>query len=123
MIHPELDLNFASDANLKQARQWLSDCEQKHPKCPIVNQNATLPTRLIDVQSTRLVPGSYARTQGYASLSYCWGVGKRITTTSSNVALFYEKMEFTQLPQTIQDAATVADNLGLRYLWVDSLCT
>jgi hypothetical protein len=31
-------------------------------------------------------------------------------------------IRFSELPQTFQDAVTIAKNLGIEYLWIDSLC-
>ncbi|KAL1384532.1 heterokaryon incompatibility protein-domain-containing protein [Phyllosticta capitalensis] len=61
----------------------------------------------------------------YATLSYCWGEGPfEYQTTKSNVRSRSVMGNFSmrELPQTIQDAITVARNLGLIHLWVDAIC-
>jgi hypothetical protein len=60
----------------------------------------------------------------YACLSYCWGGKQPLRTTlepdtlSSHQHLIREE----DLPKTFHDAITVVINIGLRYLWIDSLC-
>lgn len=59
----------------------------------------------------------------YACLSHCWGGGSRpIQTTSLTMQDYLKKIPFTALPKTFGDAVVIARKLGLRYLWIDSLC-
>ncbi|KAH6671187.1 HET domain protein pin-c2, partial [Halenospora varia] len=50
--------------------------------------------------------------------------GKRqlLTTTTSTIQQRFERIEWTTLPPTFQDAITLAAKLGYQYLWIDSLC-
>ena len=43
-------------------------------------------------------------------------------TTEANLQARINRLSITDLPQTIQDCIYVVDLLGIRYLWVDSLC-
>lgn len=45
-----------------------------------------------------------------------------MTTTSHTAQDFTNGLIFSQLPKTLQDAMTVTLTLGLRYIWIDSLC-
>jgi hypothetical protein len=57
----------------------------------------------------------------YGALSYYWGAEQPQQTTSKNFQK--QKAGIAVLkPRTIQDAITVSIALGLKYLWVDSLC-
>jgi hypothetical protein len=63
----------------------------------------------------------------YCALSHCWGpVDKRpppeACTTKDNEAANFEGIKLSVLPKTFRDAVTVTRSLGLRYLWIDSLC-
>jgi hypothetical protein len=58
----------------------------------------------------------------YAVLSYCWGGPQRVSLTTSRKRLGECTIPQDALPQTLQDAVRVARELGLVYLWVDSLC-
>jgi hypothetical protein len=65
--------------------------------------------------------GRQTRVQ-YAALSYCRGTEPFLATTSSNYKAMQQTIVLSQLPRTIQDAVRVTRYMGLRYLWVDSLC-
>lgn len=58
----------------------------------------------------------------YATLSYCWGGDQRFKTTSKTIASAQKCLPSEVLPETIQDAIRVTRDLGVAYLWVDSLC-
>jgi hypothetical protein len=89
-----------------------------------------MPTRLLEIEHfhaqtyprLRLRETFGREFAPYAALSYCWGGEQPITTTSQNINQHLIRINYTGLPKTIQDAITVASRLGLRYLWVDSLC-
>jgi hypothetical protein len=60
----------------------------------------------------------------YIALSYCWGLsmpngGK---TTRPTLEMHLKGISMSSLPLTIQDAIAATRRLGVRYLWVDSLC-
>ncbi|KAH7333181.1 hypothetical protein BKA65DRAFT_404115, partial [Rhexocercosporidium sp. MPI-PUGE-AT-0058] len=42
--------------------------------------------------------------------------------TKSTYDEFQKKITYTSLPRTFQEAVTVKGSLGLRYMWIDSLC-
>lgn len=89
-----------------------------------------LPTRLIDVgtqsePTLRLLETS-ADTEGrYIALSHPWGDSQKhppFTTTRQNIKQFKSGIDFYDLPRTLKDAVVVTRNLGIRYLWADTLC-
>ena len=109
------------------ARKWLDHCLQNHPANLCVPKvDSILPTRVISVGNTSQNPFIYeppSRKLGtYAALSYCWGKSRIFTTTTST--LMQRKMGFAlnELPKTCRDAITVARELSIPYLWIDSLC-
>jgi hypothetical protein len=61
-------------------------------------------------------------TKPYATLSYCWGNYRPLCTTQENYALHVQGISFKSLPKLFQDAVTTAVHLGLKRLWIDSLC-
>lgn len=101
--------------------------EQKHSDSP-----AGLPTRLIDVgrgeaEAIRLVETRREPvfTDRYIALSHCWGAlsrAQRFCTYRDNFAQRKAHIEYDELPQSFKDAVCVFRALGLRYLWIDSLC-
>ncbi|KAK0667689.1 heterokaryon incompatibility protein-domain-containing protein [Cercophora samala] len=118
-------------------RKWLGYCQTYHgKKCwrnvTLKELNRSHPSieipdfRCIDIEQNCLVklpPGLR-----YATLSYVWGQGKKFKTVKSNVASLEKpqalvSLEYdSQLPATIKDAMQVMREIGMRYLWVDSLC-
>lgn len=114
------------------ARGWLRQCESKHASCkkfPLAS-GLTLPRRLIDIGITgsralRLTDTSDLVVENcrYATLSHCWGaVHQPLQTTSLNISEHYCAIDWDALPLTFQEAVIVSQNLGLSYLWIDSLC-
>ncbi|KAI6088273.1 heterokaryon incompatibility protein-domain-containing protein [Hypoxylon rubiginosum] len=84
-----------------------------------------LPTRVLDLGEheddvIRLIQtkNQYAH---YTTLSHCWGSARCMTTTE-NLSKRLERIWFQDLPKTFQDAITITRRLGLRLLWIDSLC-
>jgi Heterokaryon incompatibility protein (HET) len=62
----------------------------------------------------------------FVALSYVWGKDKLYVTTIENIMLHrtHGGLErfLPSLPQVIRDAIDLVSKLGMRYLWVDSLC-
>lgn len=102
---------------------WLNNCSIDHTTCR-QNSLAEKPTRLIDVDSVRLVDGlTCDKTQRYAALSHYWGAGRPyIVTTTVNLQQFNNKIYLQAMPQNFQDAIFATRRLNVRYLWIDSLC-
>lgn len=84
-----------------------------------------LPKRLIDVgldQSSRPRIVDTAGQMGhYAALSYSWG-SPRVVLTKSNIHILQQQIEPSEMPEYWPAAFEVSRSLGIRYLWVDSLC-
>lgn len=61
----------------------------------------------------------------YATLSYVWGTtSKPLQAKTDNIQTLSTPayLNSNVLPQTIEDAIVVCENIGIRYLWVDRLC-
>ena len=58
----------------------------------------------------------------YLTLSHCWGKTTYFTTTRANEAEMRQRILYDKLPLTFRHAFEVARRLGIRYLWIDSLC-
>ena len=58
----------------------------------------------------------------YACLSHCWGNNQICRLTSETYARYTKGISADELPRTYRDAISVCRYLGLRYLWIDSLC-
>ncbi|KUJ08396.1 uncharacterized protein LY89DRAFT_788806 [Mollisia scopiformis] len=105
--------------------KWLVACLVNHPLCGYDLQ--PLPPLIIDVgpegsTSLRLC-GSLGVRKPYVVLSYCYRNWWRApTTTRESLRRHVVDIPFHGLPPVFQDAVQVVRNLGLRYLWTDSLC-
>jgi hypothetical protein len=59
------------------------------------------------------------------ALSHCWGKlrdDEKFCASLRNLQELKTAINFDRLPKTFQDAVIVTKGLGLRYLWIDSLC-
>lgn len=86
-----------------------------------------LPRRVIDVQSESAEDSiSLLETDGdlgtYMTLSHCWGKTHHVSTVKENIELRKRGISWNSLPLTFRDAILVTRALGIRYLWIDSLC-
>ncbi|KAL0253450.1 hypothetical protein SLS55_010429 [Diplodia seriata] len=132
----------ASPESFTNINILLSGCIEHHAECrntlggtPVDDhsQPPTLPTYILDVghsnppsPSIRLVEAEPGQRGHYAALSYCWGPSPAHhppTTTSANLASHTAGIPLSTLPKTFQDAVTATRELGLRHLWIDTLCT
>jgi hypothetical protein len=60
--------------------------------------------------------------QPYTTLSHCWGKVEFLQLLKGNFASMKEGIKIDDLPKTFQDAVAITRRLGVRYLWIDSLC-
>lgn len=56
------------------------------------------------------------------SLSHCWGDAKILKLTKNTLSQFTRAIYVSQVPKTFRDAFEVTKALGIRYIWIDSLC-
>lgn len=102
---------------------WIKECDTTHD---CTTKNAKLPYRVLIVGSTTepylLLQESLEKVGRYVALSYCWGKLHPPKTTRSSLAQHRQKIELDTLPRSFQDAITVTRDLGIEYLWIDSLC-
>lgn len=118
-------------------KKWLKACRDDHVKCRstisggMVDETTPpeLPTRVIDVGSIdgthppRLIVPNGVKAR-YVALSHCWGPPEQppLRTTRSNLNDLLQLINWTNLPKTFQDAITTVRQIGIRYIWIDSLC-
>lgn len=58
----------------------------------------------------------------YLAVSHCWGLSPRLVTKRTNLLAHKSGILVTELAATFQDAIHVARALGIRFVWIDSLC-
>jgi hypothetical protein len=118
-----------SESFFQTIRAWVKDCENNHPNCR-PPARARLPTRLVDVgeggaSTVRLYETKPSDSGKYVALSHPWGDPKihpPFRTLRTNFEEFKQEIRFDMLPQTFKDAVTTTRALGIRYLWIDSIC-
>ncbi|KAH7316821.1 heterokaryon incompatibility protein-domain-containing protein [Stachybotrys elegans] len=120
----ELPSSLASPDFFRLANTWLQECRQKHTTCAHFNRPSQLPSRVVDVGAPGDAPRIFCSRgidADYAALSHCWGGAVFNKLTTKNLAQ-YEKTLPESLPQNFLDAITITREMGLRYIWIDSLC-
>jgi hypothetical protein len=107
---------------------WLDRCSKTHGAC-IRAKSSRLPTRVLDLgtpnsDKTCLREASEIEEQSekYIALSHCWGASQTCTTTNSTISERKQNISLDSLPPNFQDAVKITKGLGIRYLWIDSLC-
>lgn len=86
-----------------------------------------MPTRVIDVGTVakpivRLYHTKPGESDRYIALTHPWGPPPHFYTTRTYLDAFSNTMNFKELPRTFQDAIMTTRTLGIRYLWIDSIC-
>ena len=105
------------------------DSGEGHDVCREVSSSA-LPTRLLHiagVNNVRLVTTDQLSNiekefVRYNCLSHRWGDPQPLITTKENLESFQKGISWAAMPRTFQDAIVFTYKLGIRYMWIDSLC-
>ncbi|KAI3318160.1 HET-domain-containing protein [Xylariaceae sp. AK1471] len=114
---------------------WLSNCTSKHGQAcgrGDITDWPGLPSRVLDVQTSGENPEMIRLRRRdsvsiddrrYVALSHRWGKTETpFCTTGDTINERMSGIRTSTMPRTFQDAVTVTRKLGLRYLWIDSLC-
>lgn len=114
---------------IKLIKTWLHDCLQLHSKCrePDLSVSAKIPARLLDVGPLENSCNNSIRLKEnvrspYIALSHCWGTTRHIVTEKANLESHKRGIPLESLPKTFQDAVELTKGIGLRHIWIDSLC-
>lgn len=133
------DTSTGSEASMALAKRWIMTCINTHASCcKKPTEVGYTPTRLLDVSkvinksngtvtladSAKLVDASKdAGPVQYATLSHRWNPSYNCTTTTSNLEQHLTTgIQISLLPKTFAEACVTVRRLGLRYVWIDSLC-
>jgi hypothetical protein len=130
-----LDVSTGSDAALALASTWMRTCKTNHPSCQ--KPSGTVlepPKRLLDVSRATGHFGTIflvcfdpqtvrSHEIRYATLSHRWNPEDACVTTTLNQEMHVKRgMFLSQLSKTFADACITSNKLGIRYIWIDSLC-
>lgn len=125
--------NVSCEESVQFAKNCIEECRQSHEICRSEANSLFLPTRMICVDAYQLEPNcfdvrldentSIPPGSRYVALSYCWGNYRpACMTTYSNLGSQMERIRWEAMPATFQDAVNFTRSLGVRYLWIDSIC-
>lgn len=123
--------NISCKESTRFAKERIEKCLKSHEICRLEGSLSFLPTRMIcvdayapDYLDVRLEDSSIIpRGSRYVTLSYCWGdYHPECMTTSHNLRSQMKRISWATMPATFRDAAAFTRSLGLRYLWIDSIC-
>lgn len=119
--------NTGSPSTWSLIQAWIATCTEDHSCCTGAADSLTrLPTRVLDVQSEEsprlVITHSSMEPDRYTTLSHCWGSGMPLRLLTNNIDEFQTGISPSQLCKTFNDAIIVTRKLGIRYLWIDSLC-
>ncbi|KAI1408879.1 HET-domain-containing protein [Hypoxylon sp. FL1857] len=131
----EVKLNLPKGTASPASYSWVQDqmkrCLDQHPQCGTYSDFPILPTRVLDLGSHTASANNSIRvleTNGlrgkYCALSHCWGNPELMPTklTAHTLKEYQDNIPYDSLPRTFRDAVTFAKTMGIRYLWIDSLC-
>ncbi|KAJ4007419.1 hypothetical protein NW752_007601 [Fusarium irregulare] len=119
-------------------KNWMNECDD-HDICKASLPNtrtAALPTRVLDLTGSSDLPMSgddivvklretnEDEVGTYTTLSYCWGSDSKqnFMTTHATLDEYKKRIPFFSLPLTHREAILTTLHLGIRYIWIDSLC-
>ncbi|KAJ2903206.1 uncharacterized protein MKZ38_010242 [Zalerion maritima] len=122
----------SGEETLTFLKERLQNCLENHEECCERPEGLRPPPRLLEIpddlenqpiQLKVIDEGDAEEDISYVALSYRWGGEQPMKTTSENLEERVESgLPLSSLPRTFQDAITLTSNLGLKYLWIDSMC-
>lgn len=124
-IWREVDYGFFERAGT--IRGWVADCGNHEICISQREKRRPLPTRLIDLGGDHYRIVETASLSGevqYTTLSHRWGEASSqlLKSTTANIQQFRHAIPIDSIPKTFNDALMITHALGLRYIWIDSLC-
>ncbi|KAL5405542.1 hypothetical protein PMIN03_008399 [Paraphaeosphaeria minitans] len=112
-----------------QIREWIKNCAETHENCNNHRKSNFVPTRLVDLgmentNMVRIVNTAKKNITGpYLTLSHSWGPPTFLQLRRENeIELMGQGVGISKLTTNFQQAISVAKFIGIRYIWIDSLC-
>ena len=116
--------DLQKEANIGLIKDWLRFCRASHCECRLLIYDTVgdIKIRLIDTKDQRIIWATPK--QDYVALSYVWGKRTKGLLTKDTVSMYssFNALRSCNIPKTISDAMKFVALMGMRYLWVDSLC-
>ncbi|KAH7135161.1 heterokaryon incompatibility protein-domain-containing protein [Dendryphion nanum] len=124
---PSPGSHIMSPYALNWVNSCLSLCKRTHEACRPTTL-CYLPKRVLSLRdlgngkcSIRLTEPRDEAAE-YVALSHCWEESRACITTIENKASRRNDIAWSTMPKSFQNAVKFTLSLGLRYLWIDSLC-
>ncbi|KAK0107958.1 hypothetical protein ONS96_003741 [Cadophora gregata f. sp. sojae] len=119
----EIPEEITLESATAKVKKWMSVCAQ-HSDCQdFGSDESILPKRVLNISEDIVCLQENAGKTGiYATLSHCWGTSQPLTTTKATLQERCNGISWKSLPQVFQDAISLTRNLGIGYIWIDSLC-
>jgi hypothetical protein len=115
-----------SQGSINFVREALQQCCTEHQNCTKPPSNFR-PTRLVslgknDTEIRLQETSTMTAAVKWTALSHCWGKRQPFKLVRNNIDALKQSINVNDLPPTFGDAVTVCRQLGVEYLWIDSLC-
>jgi hypothetical protein len=130
-LNSAITSSTADPATWSMIKGWLTKCLETHDLCHAA-ENGFVPTRLLRTDITngertfRLIETRDSGLEDeYVALSHCWGTEpakEDIQLSASTQEILRKGGPIAKLPRTFREAFVIIERLGIRYLWIDSLC-
>ncbi|GKU18943.1 unnamed protein product [Fusarium langsethiae] len=121
-----------SNSSFDRARSWIKACKENHTICHEAESASTskLPKRVVDIgpetnDGIHIFTHDDSKQQiseRYIALSHCWGKTQHLKSTTDTLEQWKKNIPFDRFAKTFQDAIVISRELGIRYIWIDSLC-
>lgn len=117
------DDSTGSWASMSLVKLWYGACLKEHRLC--APKSRTMPTRVIDLgnlDNILLHKPPREQKDAYIAVSHQWGEQKTRKQFNLRATKKSRLPPFFLWPQVFQDAFLVAEALGIRYIWIDTVC-
>jgi Heterokaryon incompatibility protein (HET) len=117
--------NTTFSCSFDYSRSWLRNCCELHIRCRPLS-STLLPRRVLQITGTISSPQigllEFEEELGsYLCLSHAWGTDKLLRRTKESLETNKRGIPYRSLSKSFQDAVTVALELDITFLWIDSL--
>jgi hypothetical protein len=125
---PLIPSHTSSETTFRTISGWFEKCHLTQLECPspYVKPAGELlkGLRFLQILESSIMLVENIQPDRYNALSHCWGSGQPIIrTVKDNIAeLRKNGIALGDLPRTFQDAVEICRRLGVKYVWIDSLC-
>ncbi|EJT79095.1 hypothetical protein GGTG_04184 [Gaeumannomyces tritici R3-111a-1] len=119
-----------ADDFLDRVLEWANTCRDTHQGCGVYRglMQRIIPQHILEIGESHLVLRSLELgwDETYITLSHRWSIPGRPDPPklcrANEAEMRSLGIPFSSLPPAFRDAAILARHLGVRYLWIDSLC-